>query len=92
MAIRAAVDGLGICLDSMLLAEQELRSGNLVVLFPETAMRVRGHGFVTLRSKADTPKVMRFGEWFFAELEQTKAWWEEFLATGGRRARRARVR
>ena len=26
MAIRAAVDGLGICLDSMLLAEQELRS------------------------------------------------------------------
>ena len=45
-----------ICLDSMLLAEQELRSGRLVVLFPETAMSVRGHGFVTLRSKADTPR------------------------------------
>ena len=42
MAIRAAVDSLGICLDSMLLAEQELRSGSLVVLFPETAMTVRG--------------------------------------------------
>ena len=55
-------------------------------------MKVRGHGFVTLRSKADTPKVMRFREWLFAELEQTKAWWEGFLAAGGRRARRARVR
>jgi LysR family transcriptional regulator, glycine cleavage system transcriptional activator len=36
MAIRAAADGLGICLDSMLLAEQELRSGHLVVVLPET--------------------------------------------------------
>ena len=89
MAICAAVDGIGICLDSMLLAEQELRSGRLVVLFPETAMSVRGHGFVTLRSKADTPKVMHFREWLFAELEQTKSWWEEFLAGDGRRGRRA---
>jgi LysR family glycine cleavage system transcriptional activator len=37
MGIRAAVDGLGICLDSMLMAEQELRSGMLVVLLPQTA-------------------------------------------------------
>ena len=92
MAIRAAVDGLGICLDSMLLAEQELRSGSLVVLFPETAMTVRGHGFVALRSKADAPRVKGFRTWLFAELQQTKAWWEGFLAAGGRRARRARVR
>ena len=63
MAIRAAVDGLGVCLDSMLLAEQELRAGNLVVVLKETAMKVRGHGFVTLRSKADTLKVAAFREW-----------------------------
>ena len=78
MAICAAVDGLGICLDSMLLAEQELRGGRLVVLFPETAMTVRGHGFVTLRSKADTPKVREFRTWLFTELRETKAWWDEF--------------
>jgi LysR family glycine cleavage system transcriptional activator len=91
MAIRAAVDGLGICLDTMLLAEQELRSGSLIVLFPETAMTVRGHGFVTLRSKADAPRVMGFRTWLFAELQETKTWWESFLAAGGRRARRAKA-
>ena len=79
MAIRAAVDGLGVCLDSMLLAEQELRAGSLVVVLPETAMKVRGHGFTTLRSKAGSLKVVAFREWLFAELEQTKAWWESFL-------------
>jgi LysR family glycine cleavage system transcriptional activator len=79
MAIRAAVDGLGVCLDSMLLAEQELRAGTLVVVLPETAMKVRGHGFVTLRSKADALKVVAFREWLFSELELTRAWWESFV-------------
>ena len=79
MAIRAAVDGLGICLDSMLLAEQELRSGALIVIFPETAMTVRGHGCVTLRSKADASKVIQFRTWLFGEIAETKAWWEESL-------------
>jgi LysR family glycine cleavage system transcriptional activator len=79
MAIRAAMDGLGVCLDSVLLAEQELRAGNLVIVLPETAMKIRGHGFATLRSKADSLKVVAFREWLFGELEQTKAWWEKFL-------------
>ena len=69
MAIRAAVDGLGVCLDSMLLAEQELRAG-LVVVLPETAMTVRGHAFLTLRSKADSLQVVAFREWLFAELDR----------------------
>lgn len=79
MAIRAAVDGLGICFDSMLLAEQELRSGSLVVVLPETAMTARGHGFLTLRAKADSRKVAAFRDWLFRELHKTRAWWEEFL-------------
>jgi LysR family glycine cleavage system transcriptional activator len=83
MAIRAAMDGLGVCLDSVLLAEQELRAGNLVVVLPETAMKVRGHGFATLRSKADSLKVVAFREWLFDELEQTKSWWEKFLQVEG---------
>jgi LysR family glycine cleavage system transcriptional activator len=79
MAIRAAVDGLGVCLDSMLLAEQELRAGTLVVVLRETAMKVRGHGFVTLRSKANALKVVAFRDWLFGELEATKAWRESFV-------------
>jgi LysR family glycine cleavage system transcriptional activator len=79
MGIRAAVDGLGICLDSMLMAEQELRSGMLVVLLPETAMRSRGHGVLTLRSKAGTPGVTAFRHWLLDELSQTRRWWETLL-------------
>ncbi len=77
MGIRAAVDGLGVCLDSMLLAEQELRSGQLVVVLPETAMTVRGHAFITLRSKSPTPKVADFRLWLFSELDRTERWWQE---------------
>ena len=76
----------------MLLAEQELGSGRLVVLFPEPAMSVRGNGFVTMRSKADTPKVRDFRAWLFAELEQTRSCWEEFLTGDGRRGRHAMPR
>lgn len=81
MAICAAADGLGVCLDSMLLAEQELRAGKLIVLFPETAISVRGHGFVTLRSKAGSPKVRAFRDWLFTELEKTKFWWIKIIET-----------
>jgi LysR family transcriptional regulator, glycine cleavage system transcriptional activator len=80
MAIRAAVDCLGVCLDSMLIAEQELRGGQLVVLFPETAMTATGHGFVTLRSKSQDGKVSDFRNWLFGELAQTREWWEGRLA------------
>ena len=80
MAIRAAVDGLGVCLDSMLLAEQELRSGQLVVVLPQTAMTVRGHGLLTLRSKSDVRRVAAFRKWLFEELSLTKVWWEAHLA------------
>jgi LysR family transcriptional regulator, glycine cleavage system transcriptional activator len=80
MAIRAAADGLGVCLDSMLLAEQELRSGQLVVVLPQTAMTVRGHGLLTLRSKSDVRRVAAFRKWLFEELSLTKVWWEAHLA------------
>lgn len=91
MGIRAAVDGLGICLDSMLMAEQELRSGILVVVLPQTAMRSRGHGFVTLRSKAGTPGVTAFRGWLLEELDQTRQWWEAVLGKDLEAARTAGV-
>jgi LysR family glycine cleavage system transcriptional activator len=78
MAIRAAADGLGVCLDSMLLAEQELRAGQLVVVLPETAMTARGHAYLALRSKNQASQVADFRTWLFAELEQTREWWVDF--------------
>ena len=82
MAISAAVDGLGLCLDSLLLAEQVLRTGKLIIPFPGDVMTVQGHGFVTLRSKTDLPKVKSFREWLFNELAKTHAWADQFVATG----------
>ena len=82
MAISAAVDGLGVCLDSLLLAEQELRTGKLIIPFAGDVMTVQGHGFVTLRSKADLPKIRSFREWLFDELSKTHEWADQFMATG----------
>ena len=82
MAISAAVDGLGVCIDSLLLAQQELRTGKLVIPFPTEGMKVQGHAFVTLRSKADLPKIRIFREWLFDELAKTREWEERFMATG----------
>jgi LysR family glycine cleavage system transcriptional activator len=82
MAISAAVDGLGVCLDSLLLAEQEIRTGKLIVPFAGDVMRARGHGFFTLRSTADLPKIRSFREWLFDELAKTLGWAERFAATG----------
>ena len=74
MAISAAVDGLGVCLDSLFLAEQELRTGKLVIPFVGDVMTVQGHGFVTLRSKTDLPKIRSFREWLFDELGKNDEW------------------
>ncbi|MBP2315422.1 transcriptional regulator GcvA [Azospirillum soli] len=79
MAISAAVDGLGVCLDSVLLAERELLAGKLVAPFPRDSMKAQGHGLVTLKSTADLPKIRAFREWLFAELEEGRQRMEQFL-------------
>jgi LysR family glycine cleavage system transcriptional activator len=76
------VDGLGVCLDSLLLAEQELRTGKLIIPFTGDIMTVQGHGFVTLRSKADLPNIRSFREWLFGELAATHEWANRFMVTG----------
>ena len=82
MAISAAVDGLGVCLDSLLLAEQELRAGKLIIPFAGDVMTFQGHGFVTLRSKADLPNIRNFRNWLFDELAATHEWANRFMVTG----------
>lgn len=88
MAISAAVDGLGVCLDSLLLAERELLSGRLVVPFTTEGMKARGHGLAMLKSAADLPKVQAFREWLFSELKKCRQSEERLLLSGSCRPQR----
>ncbi|WP_395452520.1 LysR substrate-binding domain-containing protein [Azospirillum melinis] len=81
MAINAAVNGMGVCLDSLLLARRELESGRLVIPFPPRPLKAQGHGFVTLKSSFDLPKVRLFRDWLFDELESCRQWEERCLAS-----------
>ena len=65
-----------------MLAEQELRSGKLIIPFAGDIMTVQGHGFAMLRSKADLPNIRGFREWLFDELAATHDWANRFIATG----------
>jgi len=69
MAISAAVDGLGICLESLLLAQRELASGQLVAPLGLAGPKVQGYTFNLLRSRAELPKIRSFQDWLFSELE-----------------------
>jgi LysR family glycine cleavage system transcriptional activator len=69
MAISAAVDGMGVCLESLLLAQRELDSGKLVAPFGLSGMKIESYSFSLLKSKAELPKIRRFQNWLFSELE-----------------------
>lgn len=68
MSIGAAADGLGVCLDSLLLVERELESGRLVAPFGREGLKVQPYTFNVLKSKVDLPKIRSFQHWLFAEL------------------------
>ena len=70
MAIAAAVDGLGVVMESTLLAERELASGRLVAPLREqtTSVRYVGHYLVHPRSQHQHAALVRFKQWLLAEL------------------------
>jgi LysR family glycine cleavage system transcriptional activator len=70
LAIAAAVDGLGVTLESLRLAERELASARLVQPLLGLAQDVRyiGHWLVFPPGKERLPVLMRFVEWLGAEL------------------------
>ena len=69
LAIMSAVDGLGVCLDSTLLAERELASGALVAPLAHTAenMCYTGHNIVFPRNSARRRVVRLFASWLAKE-------------------------
>lgn len=70
MAISAAADGIGVCLESLLLVQRELESGRLIAPFGLEGPKVQGYTFNILRSQADLPKIRNFQDWLFEELRK----------------------
>lgn len=68
MAISAAMDGVGVALESRLLIQKELETGRLVTPFALDGPRLVCHRLLFLRSKAQVPKIKAFRDWLFAEL------------------------
>jgi LysR family transcriptional regulator, glycine cleavage system transcriptional activator len=70
MAISAAVDGMGVLLDSLLLVQRELQTGRLVAPLGLQGPKVQGYTFNVLKTQADLPKIRSFQDWLFSELEK----------------------
>ena len=73
MSIAAAVDGLGVVLESTLLAERELASGALVAPLraQSTTVRYVGHYLVYPKRQHQHPAFLQFKEWLLAELNRS---------------------
>lgn len=68
MSISAAVDGLGLCLESRLLVEKELETGKLVIPFLPQGPQMRCHSLLYVGSRARFSRIRRFHDWLWAEL------------------------
>lgn len=68
MAISSATDGLGVCLESLLLVQRELEEGKLVAPLGTDGFKVNGYTFNVMKSKMELPKIKCFQEWLFSEL------------------------
>lgn len=71
MAIFAAVDGLGVCLESMLLVERQLDSGRLVLPFGTEGPRIECHSLNYLSSRSRLPKMKLFRDWLHQALAES---------------------
>lgn len=73
MAISAAVDGVGVALESRLLVERELETRRLVMPLGPQGPRLVCHHLKFLKTKAHLPKMLAFREWMFEELGRSSA-------------------
>ncbi len=74
MSIGAAVDGLGICLESLMLAQREIDMKQLVMPFGPDGINIQGHNVAYLKSTAELPKIIAFQNWLFSEMAHTERW------------------
>lgn len=71
MAISAAVDGLGVAMESRLLLERELEHGYLIMPLGPEPPKLIFHRLLYLESKAHLPKMIAFKEWLFSQLDKS---------------------
>jgi LysR family transcriptional regulator, glycine cleavage system transcriptional activator len=74
MSIGAAVDGLGVCLESLLLVQREIEMKQLVMPFGMDSLMLQGHNIAYLTSMTEMPKIKAFQNWLFSELAHTEQW------------------
>ncbi|WP_114947880.1 LysR substrate-binding domain-containing protein [Microvirga calopogonii] len=93
LAIAAAARGLGVALESTLLAEDELASGRLVMPLAQTATPIRyvGHNLVFPRYVRLRHPLRTFSEWLLAELGVQTDISLNAAETGASHAARGRV-
>lgn len=71
MSIAAAADGLGVCLESLMIAERDVQAGRLVLPFGPDGPLLHCHSLSYLRSRARIRKVRLFKDWLFGELNSS---------------------
>ena len=72
MVINAAIDGRGVCMESRLLVQRELATGQLVMPLGADGKKIHCHSLAYLKSKAHLPKIRLFRNWLFEALEQVE--------------------
>ncbi|MFT0172118.1 LysR substrate-binding domain-containing protein [Paraburkholderia mimosarum] len=72
MSLETAALGLGIALESLMLASVKIREGALVPVFDETqSVEVGAHHLVYPSQNTDLPRVARFLAWIELEIERS---------------------
>ena len=71
MSISAAVDGIGVCLESLLFAQRELAAGKLIMPFGMDGLTVHAHSMMILKARSELPRIVAFRQWLFTELADT---------------------
>lgn len=72
MTVAAAVDGLGVALESRMMVQRELEAGRLVLPFGEDGPRLVCHRLLFQRARGNLPKMRAFRDWLFQELGQSR--------------------
>ena len=74
LALATAAEGLGVALESTLLAERELASGRLVAPLAGRATDIRyiGHRLIVPRSDYQRSAVRAFADWIISELHRER--------------------
>ncbi len=73
LAIRAAIEGLGIVIMDRLLVTPELQRGDLVDLFPDSVPVDNGYYFFCAERRWDEPAIRAFRTWIQAEFAEMDA-------------------